>query len=149
MTPGVITAQGQGHGLLAAAHTAAGVDCKALAQLEAFLDPPDLNAREQQGLIKAFEYTFELAWNTLRDLLRSQGAASLLGSRDTLREAFRLGLIRDGEAWMLMIQDRNLTSHTYNLATADAIAGNILECYLPCYQELREVLRQRQKEDLP
>ena len=63
----------------------------------------------------------------MRDLLRSQGAASLLGSRDTLREAFRLGLIRDGEAWMLMIQDRNLTSHTYNRVTADAIAGNILE----------------------
>ena len=73
--------------------------CKALTQLEAFLDPHGLNEREQQGLIKAFEYTFELAWNTLRDLLRSQGAASLLGSRDTLREAFRLGLIRDGEAW--------------------------------------------------
>ena len=123
--------------------------CKALAQLEAFLDPPGLNEREQQGLIKAFEYTFELAWNTLRDLLRSQGAASLLGSRDTLREAFRLGLIRDGEAWMLMIQDRNLTSHTYNRATADAIAENILERYLPCYQELREALRQRQQQELP
>jgi nucleotidyltransferase substrate binding protein (TIGR01987 family) len=123
--------------------------CKALAQLEAFLDPPGLNEREQQGLIKAFEYTFELAWNTLRDLLRSQGAASLLGSRDTLREAFRLGLIRDGEAWMLMIQDRNLTSHTYNRATADAIAGNILERYLPCYQELREALLQRQQQERP
>jgi len=66
---------------------------KALERLEDFLEPPALNVREQQGLIKAFEYTFELAWNTLRDLLRSQGNASLLGSRDTLREAFRLGLI--------------------------------------------------------
>ena len=104
--------------------------CKALAQLEAFLDPPGLNAREQQGLIKAFETTFELAWNTLR-------------------EAFRLGLIQDGEAWMLMIQDRNLTSHTYNRATADAIAGNILERYISCYQELREALRQRQQQEDP
>ena len=43
--------------------------CKALTQLEAFLNPPGLNEREQQGLVKAFEYTFELAWNTLRDLL--------------------------------------------------------------------------------
>jgi hypothetical protein len=62
---------------------------KALERLEDFLEPPALNEREQQGLIKAFEYTYELAWNTLRDLLRSQG-----------------------EAWMLMLQDRNLTSHT-------------------------------------
>ena len=86
-----------------------------------FPAPPALNQREQQGLIKAFEYTFELAWNTLRDLLRSQGDATLLGSRDTLREAFRLGLISNGEAWMLMIQDRNLTSHTYNRVTAEQV----------------------------
>jgi len=95
--------------------------CRALEQLETFFEPPTLNEREQQGLIKAFEYTFELAWNTLRDLLRSQGAATLLGSRDTLREAFRLGLLDDGEAWLLMIQDRNLTSHTYNRATAETL----------------------------
>jgi len=86
--------------------------CKALERLEDFLEPPALNEREQQGLIKAFEYTYELAWNTLRDLLRSQGDASLLGSRDALREAFRLGLIEQGEAWMQMLQDRNLTNHT-------------------------------------
>lgn len=56
---------------------------KALEQLERFFEPPALNEREQQGLIKAFEYTLELAWNTLRDLLRGQGNESLLGSRDT------------------------------------------------------------------
>ena len=44
---------------------------RALAQLETFVEPPKLNEREQLGLIKAYEYTFELAWNTLRDLLRS------------------------------------------------------------------------------
>ena len=116
---------------------------KALAQLETFLEPPGLNEREQQGLIKAFEYTFELAWNSLRDLLRSQGDSSLLGSRDTLREAFRLGLIEEGETWMLMIQDRNLTSHTYNRATADAIAEQIVSRYVPCFQQLRQRLQQR------
>ena len=120
---------------------------KALAQLETFAEPPALNEREQQGLIKAFEYTFELAWNTLRDLLRSQGNATLLGSRDTLREAFRLGLIDAGETWMLMIQDRNLTSHSYNRATADAIAEQIVNGYLPCFKQLRQRLNQRIAEE--
>ena len=78
-------------------------DQKALAQLETFFDPQALNDREQQGLVKAFETTFELAWHTLRDLLRSQGNNERLGLRDTLREAFRLGLLSDGETWMLMI----------------------------------------------
>ena len=120
---------------------------RALEQLESFFEPPALNEREQQGLIKAFEYTFELASNTLRDLLRSQGNADLLGSRDTLREAFRLGLISDGETWMLMIQDRNLTSHTYNRSTADMIAEHIASNYLPCFQQLRLRLQRREQED--
>jgi nucleotidyltransferase substrate binding protein (TIGR01987 family) len=120
---------------------------RALAQLETFAQPPALNEREQQGLIKAFEYTYELAWNTLRDLLRSQGNADLLGSRDTLREAFRLGLIEAGDTWMLMIQDLNLTSHTYNRATADSIGQQILSRYLPCFQQLRTRLEQRQLEE--
>ncbi|NBP98199.1 MAG: nucleotidyltransferase [Synechococcaceae bacterium WBA_2_066] len=118
----------------------------ALSQLETFFEPPELNEREQQGLIKAFEYTFELAWNSLRDLLRSRGNENLLGSRDTLREAFRLGLIANGEAWMLMIQDRNLTSHTYNRSTADAISLNIIGTYMNCFVDLRSTLLQLAKE---
>jgi len=87
--------------------------------------------------------------NTLRDLLRNQGDTSLLGSRDTLREAFRLGLIEQGQAWMLMLQGRNLTSHIYNRATADAIGAQIIDCYLPCFQQLRSRLEQRVQEEAP
>ena len=119
---------------------------KALAQLETFTEPPALNEREQQGLIKAFETTYELAWNTLRDLLRSQGNAGLLGSRDTLREAFRLGLIEAGHTWMLMIQDRNLTSHTYNPALAEEIAQLIANQYGKELQSLQQELRRRAEE---
>jgi hypothetical protein len=68
---------------------------QALSQLETFFEPPAFNDREQQGLIK----TFELAWNTLRDLLRSQGDAILLGSRDTLREA---GLIESAATGLVL-----------------------------------------------
>ena len=115
----------------------------ALDQLESFFEPPALNEREQQGLIKAFEYCFELGWSTLRDLLLAEGNADLLGSRDTLRLAFSRGLIDDGEAWMRMIQDRNLTSHTYNLVTAEQIAAQVAGCYLGCFQRLRARLLQR------
>ena len=121
---------------------------KALAQLETFFEPPALNEREQQGLIKAFEYSFELAWNTLRDLLRNQGNATLLGSRDTLREAFRLGLIEQGETWMLMIQDWNLTSHSYNRATADAIADYIVHRHWPCFRQLHSRLELRLQQEI-
>ena len=71
----------------------------------------------------------------------------MLGSRDTLREAFRLGLIEEVEVWMLMIQDCNLTSHTYNRTTADAISAQIIGSYIRCFQQLRSRLEQRLREE--
>jgi len=47
----------------------------------------------------------------------------------------------------LMIQDRNLTSHSYNRATADAIAEQIVNGYLPCFKQLRQRLNQRIAEE--
>lgn len=114
---------------------------KALSQLEKFVAKDDLNELEKQGLIQAFEYTHELAWNVLRDYLREQGNSAIHGSRDATREAFKLGLIENGEAWMDMIKDRNRTSHTYNQATADHIASNITERFVHLYITLRETMQ--------
>ncbi len=54
-----------------------------------------LSRLEKQGAIQAFEFTYELAWNVLRDYLIWQGAETISGSRDAIREGFRLGLIAD------------------------------------------------------
>jgi len=117
--------------------------CQALEQLETFFQPPALNERERQGLIKPFEYCFELGWNTLRHLLLAEGSVGLIGSRDTLRLAFRVGLIRDGEAWLAMVQDRNLTSHTCNRSTAEQVSQQVGDRHLLCFRELQLVLSER------
>lgn len=91
-----------------------------------------LTKLEKQGLIKAFEYTYELAWNTLKDYFEAQGETNIYGSRDAFRMAFRRGLIENGEAWMDMIKSRTLTAHTYNEDTAEKIAGDTASIY---YQE--------------
>ena len=114
---------------------------KALAQLTKFIDKGDLNELEEQGLIQAFEYTHELAWNLLRDYLRDQGAQNINGSKDAVRAAFQVGLIEDGETWMDMIKDRNRTSHTYNQVTADAIATNIKTRFFALFVRLREKMQ--------
>lgn len=117
---------------------------RALAQLSKFLQKTELNELEEQGLIQAFEYTHELAWNTLRDLLLYQGnATSVLGSRDVTREAFRLGLLADGEVWMEMIKSRNLTSHTYNEAVVKQIVSAIRERYHAAFLALETTLSAR------
>jgi nucleotidyltransferase substrate binding protein (TIGR01987 family) len=90
-----------------------------------------LSELEEQGLIQAFEYTHEPAWNTLKDFLESRGATvKIYGSRDAAREAFAAGLITDGEPWMRMIEHRNESSHTCNQQTADAIASAVLTRYV-------------------
>lgn len=90
---------------------------KAFTQLTKFMDRDSFNELEQQGLIQSFEYNHELAWKTQKDFLRSRGVSELFGSKDVAREAFNLGLITNGNAWLEMIKDRNLTSHTYNEET--------------------------------
>ena len=106
-----------------------------------------LSKLEAQGLIQGFEYTHELAWNTLKDFLEDRGVQALYGSRDTTRAAFRTGLIENGETWMEMIQSRNLTSDTYNEATADQVVGAILDSYFAAFQALRTTLAGLKQED--
>ena len=113
---------------------------KALRQMGRFFQQDQLNELEEQGLIKAFEYTYELSWHVLRDYMQYQGNTQLHGSRDTFREAFNLGLISEGERWMQMLQDRNLTVHTYNQETAQKIVDNIRQSYFSMFLQLQETL---------
>ena len=114
---------------------------KALSQFKKFMDKgDDLNELEEQGLIKAFEYTFELAWNTMKDFYESQGETGIQGSRDAIRMAFRRGLIEDGESWMKMIESRIKTSHTYNEETANEIVEAVKCIYYDLFLLLRDKL---------
>jgi len=97
-----------------------------------------LSELEQQGLIKGFEFTHELAWNLLQDYLQHQGIAGIICSRDATRLAFQNELISDGEGWMAMIKARNQSSHTYNLEQAQSIARDVIERYAPLFVALRE-----------
>ena len=93
----------------------------------------DLSELEEQGLIQAFEFTHELAWNVLKDYLEEQGVVGLIASKDSTREAFKLGLIEDGDVWMEMIKLRNLTSHTYDEQVAEKVSSAIVKQFYPAF----------------
>ena len=97
-------------------------------------------------MIQSFEYTYELAWNTLKDLFEQQGESNLLGSRDAFRLAFKRGLIENGEIWMDMIKNRGLTSHTYNETLAAAIVKSIRSAYFKEFVQLQSRLETLSKE---
>ncbi|MEM1973812.1 MAG: nucleotidyltransferase substrate binding protein [Thermoplasmata archaeon] len=96
-----------------------------------------LNELEKQGLIQAFEYTFELAWNLLRDYFVYQGITEIRGSRDAIKLGFKYGLIENGESWIKMISARNLTSHTYNERVVEELLKEIIDIY---YGEFKKLL---------
>ena len=108
----------------------------------------ELTELEKQGLIQAFEYTHELASKTLKDFLEYKGIIGLIGSKDAAREAFKAGIIEDGETWMNMIISRNETSHTYDEARVAAIVDAILSAYFFAFESLVAELERLQKQEI-
>lgn len=102
----------------------------------------DLEEILKEGLIKRFEYTYELAWNVMKDYAEYQGKIDIKGPRDAIREAFSMELITDGKEWMNMLTNRNLTSHTYNSETAEEIHDEITDSYIFLFNAFEEKMSQ-------
>ena len=113
---------------------------RALNQLSKFMEKTELDELQEQGLIQSFEYTHELAWKTQKDFLEGRGVREMYGSKDVAREAFNLGLMTNQNAWMEMINDRNLASHTYNEAVTKKIISHIVDEYYSEFELLHQKL---------
>lgn len=107
---------------------------------EADIFPSDLSELEQEGLIQRFEYTFELAWKVLQDLLTFKGYEFMSGPNGTLKMAFEDGLISDHDGWRQMAKARNTLTHTYSEDEARIIAGQIFTDYAPLLKQLDQHL---------
>ena len=97
---------------------------KAQTFLKESLEKESLSKLEQAGIVQAFEFSFELAWKTLKDYLNHK-EVEVLYPRDVLKEAFKTRLIADGELWMDMLDSRNLMSHTYKETDSDFVFKEI------------------------
>jgi nucleotidyltransferase substrate binding protein (TIGR01987 family) len=86
---------------------------------------------EIDGILHRFEFTFELAWKTMKDCLEDQGIVGKIGSpREIIKEAFAAGLIENGEIWMDMMISRNELSHLYDEEASREIFDDIKEKYI-------------------
>ena len=108
-------------------------------------DGTDLDRRRadiiKEGLIQRFEYTSELSWKLMKDYANYQGALEIKGSRDAIREAFKMGLITGAEEWILMLESRHLTSHTYDETTSQEIISNIINKYAQLFEKFKEKMK--------
>lgn len=116
---------------------------KAFLRLEEAIGAFDtLSDLEKEGLIQRFEYTFELSWNTLKDYLEAQGVEAVF-PREVIKSAFAAGILGDGEAWMEMLEQRNLMAHTYNEQRFLKALERILGVYYPELQMLMRYFEDR------
>ena len=104
--------------------------CKRVLQVtESERQPDELTELEMEGLIQRFEYTFELAWKVLQDILKYKGYEFVKGPNGTLQKAFEDNMITDHDGWRRMAKARVTTSHTYNEGDAIEIVRKIYEEY--------------------
>lgn len=100
---------------------------------------------EQEGIIQRFEYTYELAWKTMKDYLQDNGNAILpeITARAVIKEAFAANIIGDGQVWIDMMLHRNILSHTYDFSVFQEILKSIAERYLDAIEKLHDWLLER------
>lgn len=100
------------------------------------IEHPDMI--QKAGTIQFFEMCVELAWKTIKDYLQDQGFNEINSPRATLKKGFEIGLIDNGHTWMELLDDRNLTAHTYDEEKANEVEELIRKKYYPLLKEIHE-----------
>src|SRR5262249_582593 len=94
-----------------------------------------LSELEKIGVIQCFQFTWELAWKTLKDYLEASGIVlETITPAATIKAAFEAKVIADGDAWMAALETRNLMSHTYNMKTFEEALSKIKAHYVPMFE---------------
>jgi len=101
-----------------------------------------LSELEQQGVIQRFEFTLELAWNTLKDYLIFSGVSlDQVTPKSVVKKAFAAKLIADGQLWVDMLDYRNRLSHTYDEAVFSEAVAQIADRFMHAFEELDAFLK--------
>ncbi len=90
------------------------------------------------GTLQRYEFTFELAWKTMKDYLEYNGIIdSVATPRAIIQSAYQSKIIKNGEMWIQMMLDRNSLSHLYDEEKSRTIYMNIKDKYLKQFEEFK------------
>ena len=98
---------------------------------------------ERDAAIQRFEYSTEACWKAAQSVLSIQFGLDLASPKSVIRSCAQNALLTPADARLAMnlVDDRNLTSHTYNEALAQAIWSR-LPTHLAVLQRWMAVLDQ-------
>jgi nucleotidyltransferase substrate binding protein (TIGR01987 family) len=102
---------------------------------------PDPGDVIRDGMIQRFEFTYELAWKTIKEYLEDIGIVDRNSPKAVIREAYAQKIITNEPDWLLMLSDRNQTSHVYKEETAAEIAARIVHRYVAEFEKLLSELK--------
>ena len=116
----------------------------ALAQLTDACDRKRYDNLELAGLIKTFEFCFELSWKVIKDLLFYDGH-DVKTPRAVIRKSFEVDYIDESDCETLLdaLDKRNLLSHAYLIDVAQQAETLIKEDYYPVLLRLHQKLDAR------
>lgn len=102
----------------------------------------ELSDLENQGLIQAFEFTFELCWKTLQDLfIEEKGFEKGPGPNVIIALAQKDGYIQGEDQWEEIKEARKRTAHAYDEQMAEAIAALIISQFHGMFIQLETRLQ--------
>jgi nucleotidyltransferase substrate binding protein (TIGR01987 family) len=102
---------------------------------------------EKEGIIKRFEFTFELAWKTMKDYLEYNGVTLYpVTPRVVIKEAFKSRVIEDGQVWIDMLENRSIMFHTYNPENFEKAIGWIFNEYTAAIGQVYLFFKQKAAE---
>lgn len=114
---------------------------KTLVYLSQALDIQKPDVTQRAGIVQFFELSYELAWKVLKDYLEEQGFTDIATPRAVIKKSFEIGIISNGHQWLQLLDDRNLTSHTYDETKALEVDRLIRQYYHPLFMELAAILK--------
>ena len=119
---------------------------QALAQLTSACERERYDDLERAGLIKTFEFCFELSWNVLKDLLFYEGY-DVKAPRAVIRTSFEADYVEEDDCETLLdaLDKRNLLSHTYRSDVARDAQALIKERYHPVLLRVHRTLDAKRK----
>ncbi|MFM7774314.1 MAG: nucleotidyltransferase substrate binding protein, partial [Candidatus Kapaibacterium sp.] len=104
-------------------------------------DIPSLSQLAKEGLVRRFTFTLELAWKTVKDFLEESGLQlTVITPREVIKAARSAGVVSDGELWMVMLDHRNMLSHTYDVERFEEALTAISRDYLATLRSLHVFL---------
>ncbi len=113
---------------------------EALEKLEEMVEEPETEkSYVKDATIQRFEFCVELFWKTLKKICIEE-KYDVTSPKSVLEKAFELKLIEDEPLWIMMLEDRNETSHTYKQKRAIEIYYKI-KIYYAALQKAFNVIK--------